>query len=113
MSLFIRKPFFAGLFAFILLLVICLIVSVPLMNAECYYDQELVHFIAPAKISLQHLLGWNLEDLAVNGMEPNKLVLTGQGWLMLIIFHFGIPSLLFLRFFFAKRRSELPDEEQN
>lgn len=111
MSLFVRKPILAGLFAFALLLVICLFVSVPLMNADCKYDQGLVHFSAPAKVSLHHLLGWNLDDLAVNGLKPTAVELTGQGWLMLILFHLGIPSLLFLRFFFAKRRSELSDEE--
>lgn len=111
MSLFVRKPVFAGLFAFVLLFVICLVVSVPLMNADCSYEQGLVHFSAPAKVSLQHLLGWNLADLAVNELTPKSIKLTGQGWLMLILFHLGIPTLLFLRFFFAKRRSELSDEE--
>jgi hypothetical protein len=111
MSLFVRKPIFAGLLSFVLLLVICLSVSVPLMNATCIYDEGLVHISSEAKVSLQHVLGWNLHDLAVNGLTPKQVTLTGQGWLMLILFHLGIPSLLTLRFFFAKRRSELPDEE--
>ena len=111
MSILIRKPILAGLLVFVILIALCLAVPVPVMNGICSYDQGLVHFGAPAKISLQNLVGWNLRDLAANGILPSTIKLTGQGWLMLILFHIGMPTLLYLRFFFAKRRAELPDEE--
>lgn len=111
MSILIRKPILAGLLCFFLLLGLCLAVSVPVMNGICSYDQGLVHFEAPAKISLQNLVGWNLKDVSANGILPSKIKLTGQGWLMLILFHIGMPALVYLRFFFAKRKAELPDEE--
>lgn len=101
----------AGLLVFVILLVLCLAISVPVMNGVCTYENGLVHFEAPAKISLQHLVGWHLKDLAANGILPVKIKLTGQGWLMLILFHIGMPFLLFLRFYFAKRKAELSDEE--
>ncbi len=111
MSILIRKPILAALFVFLLLIVLCLAISVPVMNGVCTYQLGLVHFEAPAKISLQHLVGWHLKDLAANGILPSKIKLTGQGWLMLILFHIGMPALLFLRFYFAKRKAELADGE--
>lgn len=111
MSIFLRKPLLAAIIAFVVILGVCLIVSVPLFNALCVYDKALVHITAEQKVSLQNLLGWNINDLAMNQISPKSITLTKQGWVILFLFHLGLPTLIYLRFYFAKKKAELNDAE--
>jgi hypothetical protein len=112
MKIFLKNPLFAGLLLFVILVTVSFVVSIPLADAVCYYDQNLVHFKVEQSISLRHLLGWDMQDLVKNGLKPSKIELKPVGWAMFVLFYIGFPLLTFLRFRFAAKKMELENGEK-
>jgi len=112
MNIFVKRPWFAALLLFTILIVLSLVLSIPLADAVCSYDSKLVHFKVEQSISLRQLLGWDQQDLIKNSISPSTVVLKPVGWAMLVLFYIGFPVLIYLRFRFAAKKMELENGEE-
>jgi len=111
MQFIFKRPLLIGVLVFVILALVCLFVNIPMYDGTATYSQELVHFQAEVKLSLQHVLGWSLQSLTINGLVPSTIELKPIGIAVLVLVHLGFPFLVALRFHFAKKRGELKDEE--
>jgi len=112
MNFFVKKPVFAAVLLFSILVVISLLISIPLADAICSYDNRLVHFKVEQSISLRNLLGWDMNDLVKNGLKPSQISLKPVGWAMFVLFYIGFPTLTYLRFRFTAKKMELENGEK-
>lgn len=112
MKIFLKNPLLAGVLLFVIIVAVSFVISIPLADAVCSYDQNLVHFKIEQSVSLRHLLGWDLKDLAKNGLLPSKIELKPVGWAMFVLFYIGFPVLTYLRFRFAAKKIEIENGEK-
>lgn len=77
-----------GIFAFI---------TIPMLDGYFFYDKELVHIKMEGKVALRQLWGAGLEEAIKNGIIPT-VQLKPMGYVMLVLVHIGLPTLVGIRF---------------
>jgi hypothetical protein len=99
-----RRPWLIGVLLVIVLLVICIFVPIPMYDGVFYYKKELVDFHSEGKVALSYFFGTGLEKVEVMGLKPTRVELKGIGYVLFALIHIGLPSLIALRFYFAKQK---------
>lgn len=112
MSTFVKRPFLAAVLLFLILVGLSLAISVPIADSICTFDHKMVHFQVEQSVSVRNLFGLDLKDLEKNGLLPTAINLKPIGWVMLLLFYIGFPTLIYLRFRFAGKKMELENGEE-
>jgi hypothetical protein len=101
----INKPYFAlvaALFVALAMVLVSWFFSVPIYDGIYTYKQKLVAFQIEQKVALPHLLGIHMETATEQGIVPQSVRLKPIGYVLLLLIHFGLPVLVYLRYYFAR-----------
>lgn len=77
-----------GIFAFM---------TIPMLDGYFFYDKGLVHIKMEGKIALRQLWGAGLDEAVKNGIIPT-VKLKPMGYVILVLVHIGLPTLVGIRF---------------
>ncbi len=100
------RPLFAG----ILLIILCALLPIPLYDGVFYYKNGLVQFESEGKVALYYLFDLNAKQLTMYGLQPQSFELKKIGWVIAVLIHIGLPTLIGLRIFFAQAKSKLNEK---
>lgn len=93
----LKKPILFGFLVGLLLLILCVFVPIPMYDGIFYYDYELVHFQVEAKVALSYYFGIGLDKTIANGELPTHFELKPIGYVLFVLIHIGLPSLIAIR----------------
>lgn len=93
----LKKPILFGFLVGLLLLVVCVFVPIPMYDGIFHYDYELVHFQVEAKVALSYYFGFGLDRTIANGKFPTQFELKPIGYVLFVLIHIGLPSLIAIR----------------
>jgi hypothetical protein len=91
------KPILIGILVSAFLLILCLFVRIPMYDGIIHYDHELVHFQLESKIALSYFIGNGLDKTVVSGVYPTHFELKPIGYVLFVLIHFGLPTLIAIR----------------
>ena len=103
----ITKPFFAAILAGLLLVILCLLVPIPLYDGVFYYRNGLVQFESEGKVALSYFYDLSSSKFTMYGIQPESFEIKKIGWVIAILIHIGLPTLIGLRIFFAQAKNKL------
>jgi hypothetical protein len=107
MKRILKKPFLFGFLIGMIFLVLCVFVPVPMYDGIIHYDHELVHFETEANIALSYYFGFGLEKTISNGLVPVRFELKPIGYVLFILIHVGLPTLIAIRIKMSNARKQL------
>lgn len=92
-----QNPFIVALGLALVIFAIFAFITIPMLDGYLFYDKGLVHFKTEGKIALRQLWGAGLDEAMKNGILPT-VQLKPMGYVILILVHIGLPTLVGIRF---------------
>ena len=93
----LKQPLLFGFLVGLLLLVLCIFIPIPMYDGIFHYDYELVHFQVESKVALSYYFGFGLDRTIANGEFPTRFELKPIGYVLFVLIHIGLPSLIAIR----------------
>lgn len=97
MKKLLKRPLLFGFLVGLLLLVLCIFIPIPMYDGIFHYDYELVHFQVESKVALSYYFGFGLDKTIANGELPTHFELKPIGYVLFVLIHIGLPSLIAIR----------------
>jgi hypothetical protein len=72
-------------------------VTIPMYDGIFHYDYELVHFQVESKVALSYYFGFGLDRTIANGKLPTHFELKPIGYVLFVLIHIGLPTLIAIR----------------
>lgn len=102
---FTQNPVLIGLTTGLLLLICCLVFTIPMYDGVYHYEKGLFLVEHDGKVALTHLLGMDVTSLKLNEILP-EIHLKPIGYVLFVLIHVGLPVLAGLRVHFANLKKK-------
>jgi hypothetical protein len=100
-----QNPLVIGAATGIVILVCCLVFTIPMYDGVYHYEKGLFLVEHDGKVALTHLLGMDVETLKLNEILP-EIRLKPIGYVLFVLIHVGLPILAGLRVHFANLKKK-------
>lgn len=95
-----QNPLFIACVTAIIILVSCLVFTIPMYDGIYHYEKGLFLVEYDGKVALTQLLGMDVASLKINEILP-VIRLKPIGYVLFVLIHIGLPVLVGLRIHFA------------
>ncbi|WP_341902209.1 MULTISPECIES: hypothetical protein [Fluviicola] len=109
----LKKPLLFGFLVGLLLLILCVFIPIPMYDGIFHYDYELVHFQVESKVALSYYFGFGLDKTIANGKFPTHFELKPIGYVLFVLIHIGLPSLIAIRLRMGNARKAYVETSSN
>ena len=100
-----QNPLFIGCATGIVILVCCLVFTIPMYDGVYHYEKGLFLIEHDGKVALRFVLGLDLETIKMNNITP-QIHLKPIGYVLFVLIHVGLPVLAGLRVHFANLKKK-------
>lgn len=100
-----QNPLVIGCTTGIIILVCCLVFTIPMYDGVYHYEKGLFLVEHDGKVALTHLLGMDVATLKLNEILP-EIRLKPIGYVLFVLIHIGLPVLAGLRVHFANLKKK-------